>query len=85
MPGGSLNAADIRIDELTDVMKTLNATSEAERRIALTREAVDIAMSRTPHAYAVYPNLIVGLNERIVGWRTDPSEYTILTNELDVS
>jgi peptide/nickel transport system substrate-binding protein len=65
-------------------MKKLNATSDIADRIKLTQEAVKEVMDDVPHSYAVYPNLIVGMNNRVIGWKPGPEEYYIITNLMDV-
>ncbi|MCX7570979.1 ABC transporter substrate-binding protein [Tumebacillus sp. DT12] len=84
MPGGSVNAAGISNPKLSEVVNRLNATSDIAQRIALTQEAVSVIKLEVLHTYAVYPNLLVGVNQRVTGWKPGPEEYYILTNKLDV-
>lgn len=84
MPGGSLNGTNYDNEAITSVMKKLNATSEITDRIKLTQEAVKEVMDDVPHSYAVYPNLIVGMNNRVIDWKPGPEEYYIITNLMDV-
>ncbi|MCA0756634.1 ABC transporter substrate-binding protein [Paenibacillus sp. N4] len=83
-PGGSINPANIRVNGLEDTLDELNRTSDMAKRIEWTRQAADIVKREVPHAYAVYPNLIVGVNRRVTGWTPGPEEYYIVTNKLDV-
>ncbi|MBH5316996.1 ABC transporter substrate-binding protein [Paenibacillus sp. GSMTC-2017] len=85
MPGGSINPANIEVKGLSDVLSKLNQTSDVESRISLTKQATKIIQEQLPHAYAAYPNLIVGVNDRIVGWEPGAEEYYIVTNKLDVN
>ncbi|AKL96335.1 ABC-type dipeptide transport system, periplasmic component [Clostridium aceticum] len=84
IPGGSLNVAEISSDRLTEVIGRLNAASDIEKRIELTQEAATVINEEVPHAYAVYPNIIVGVNERIIDWKPGAEEYYIITNKMDV-
>ncbi|MGM0880198.1 MAG: nickel ABC transporter substrate-binding protein [Bacillota bacterium] len=84
MPGGSLNGTNYENEAITSIMKKLNATSDIADRIKLTQEAVKEVMDDVPHSYAVYPNLIVGMNNRVIGWKPGPEEYYIITNLMDV-
>ncbi|UHA75737.1 ABC transporter substrate-binding protein [Paenibacillus sp. 481] len=84
MPEGALNAASIHSEKLIAEVKQLNATSDIKRRMQLTAEAVSIIKEETLHSYAVYPNIIVGVNNRIINWRPTSEEYYIITNKLDV-
>lgn len=80
MPGGSLNAANISNDKLKEVIARLNATSKLEERIRLTQEAVGVIQEEVPHSYAVYPNLIVGVNKRIADWKLERKNTTFSTS-----
>ncbi|GKU78278.1 nickel ABC transporter substrate-binding protein [Paenibacillus sp. L3-i20] len=83
-PGGSINPANIEVKGLNEVLSKLNRTSDIEDRISLTKQATEIIQEQLPHAYAVYPNLIVGVNDRIISWEPGAEEYYIVTNKLDV-
>ncbi|WP_245592347.1 nickel ABC transporter substrate-binding protein [Ectobacillus panaciterrae] len=84
MPEGSLNASKINIPKLNDFVKQLNATSDVTKRVQLTQEAVAVINKEVPHSYAVYPNIIVGINKRVAGWAPGGEEYYILTHAMDV-
>lgn len=84
MPGGSLNAAGISSKKLSEVVGRLNTTSDLNQRVQLTQEAVSVIKEEVPHSYAVYPNLIIGVNKRITDWKPGSEEYYIITNKLDV-
>ncbi|UFJ41832.1 ABC transporter substrate-binding protein [Brevibacillus humidisoli] len=84
MPGGSLNPINLSSDKLSQLVIRLNATSEIAQRIQLTRDAVDVINQEVPHSYAVYPNLIVGVNNRVINWKPGAEEYYIITNQMDV-
>jgi peptide/nickel transport system substrate-binding protein len=83
-PEGSLNASKINISRLSDMIKQLNATSDTAGRIKLTQEAVSVINREVPHSYGVYPNIIVGVNNRIEGWTPGGEEYYMLTHTMDV-
>jgi peptide/nickel transport system substrate-binding protein len=84
MPGGSLNAANIRSDNLSKAVTELNSTSDVTKRVQLTQQAVRVINQEVLHSYAVYPNLIVGMNKRVVDWKPGAEEYYIVTNKMDV-
>ncbi|MGB8954997.1 MAG: nickel ABC transporter substrate-binding protein [Tumebacillaceae bacterium] len=84
MPGGSVNSANINSKKIIDIVARLNVTSNAAQRNELTKEAVSIIKEEVPHAYAVYPNLIVGVNKRVANWKPRADEHYIVTKELDV-
>jgi peptide/nickel transport system substrate-binding protein len=83
-PEGSLNASKINISRLSDMIKQLNATSDTAGRIKLTQEAVSVINREVSHSYGVYPNIIVGVNNRIEGWTPGGEEYYMLTHTMDV-
>lgn len=84
LPGGSLNPANIDIPKLNQFIERLNQTVDSQERVKLTQEAVGLVNKEVPHSYAVYPNIIVGINERITDWKPGAEEYYILTNQMDV-
>lgn len=84
MPGGSLNGTNNETPKIIEAVKKLNATSDMAERIRLTQEAVHQVMESGLHSYIVYPNLIVGMNNRVTGWKPGPEEYYIMTNSMDV-
>ncbi|WP_424767209.1 nickel ABC transporter substrate-binding protein [Paenibacillus sp. sgz302251] len=84
MPGGSLNGTNVENKAVMAVVNKLNATSDVAERVKLTKEAVSLVLEDVTHSYAVYPNLIVGMNNRVTGWKPGPEEYYIVTNLMDV-
>ncbi|WP_267879675.1 ABC transporter substrate-binding protein [Caldalkalibacillus mannanilyticus] len=84
LQGGSLNAGHIHLPELEKMIHQLNATAEMDERIEITKQAVDLINQEVPHSFAVYPNIIVGMNKRVVGWKPGAEEYYLLTYQLDV-
>lgn len=84
MAGGSLNGTNYENAALTSKVNELNATSDIAQRDKLSQEAVNIILEDVVHSYAVYPNLIVGVNKRVIGWKPGPEEYYIITNAMDV-
>ncbi|XEC93095.1 nickel ABC transporter substrate-binding protein [Paenibacillus tarimensis] len=83
-PGGSLNATDTSSEKINEVLGRLNATGDLKQRVELTKEATGIVAQEVPHAYAVYPNIIVGVNKRVTDWKPGAEEYYIITNKMDV-
>ncbi|MFG6494692.1 ABC transporter substrate-binding protein [Fictibacillus sp. UD] len=81
---GALNVGKVNIPELNEVIKKLNATSDLEKRTKLTQQAARIINQEVAHSYAVYPNIIVGMNKRVLNWKPTAEEYYILTHTLDV-
>ncbi|MFJ8265575.1 nickel ABC transporter substrate-binding protein [Peribacillus asahii] len=81
---GALNVGKINIPELNELINELNTTSDLDERIQLTKEAANIINKEIVHSYAVYPNILVGVNNRIKGWAPTAEEYYIITHTLDV-
>ncbi|OMP66267.1 nickel ABC transporter substrate-binding protein [Domibacillus epiphyticus] len=81
---GALNVGKINISALNDVIQELNTTNDAEKRTNLTKDAANIINEHAVHSYAVYPNIIVGVNKRITNWEPTAEEYYILTHSMDV-
>ena len=84
LPGGPLNVGGVDIPELNELAAELDRASEADGRNRLIRQAVEIIEREVPHSYAVYPNLITGVSERIVDWELGREEYYILDHRMDV-
>ncbi|WP_240763162.1 nickel ABC transporter substrate-binding protein [Paenibacillus thalictri] len=84
VPGGSYNPANIRIDKLDPILKELNGTGDVTKRNELTRKAVDVIKEAFPHSYIIYPNILVGVNQRVTGWKPGAEEFYILTNKMDL-
>ncbi|SFE19776.1 peptide/nickel transport system substrate-binding protein [Paenibacillus algorifonticola] len=83
--GGSLNPANISNDELSAIIAQLNATGDVAERVKLTQAAAAVIKAQALHSYAVYPNIIVGMNKKVTGWTPGPEEYYLVTNKMDVS
>lgn len=81
---GALNVGKINIPALNDIISQLNTTGEQDKRIQLTKDAAEIINEEIVHSYAVYPNIIIGMNKRIENWKPTPEEYYILTHIMDV-
>ncbi|WP_191560520.1 nickel ABC transporter substrate-binding protein [Metabacillus idriensis] len=81
---GALNVGEINLPELNSVINELNTTSELEKRTQLTKDAANIINKEIAHSYAVYPNILVGMNNRIKDWKPTAEEYYILTHTMDV-
>ncbi|MDF2644891.1 MAG: extracellular solute-binding protein family 5 [Paenibacillus sp.] len=84
VPGGSYNPANIHIDKLDPILKELNGTGEVAKRNELTRKAVEAIKEAMPHSYIINPNILVGINQRVVNWKPGAEEFYIVTNKLDV-
>lgn len=84
VPGGSLNPTDMNSTTLHAVIAQLNATADPAKRVELTKKAVQTVKEEVLHSYAVYPNIIVGVNKRVTDWKPGADEYYIVTNNMDV-
>jgi len=84
VPGGSLNAANISSPKVSEIVARLNATGDILKRTQLTQEAVGVINEEVFHSYAVYPDIIVGMNKRVLAWKPGAEEYYIITNKMDV-
>ncbi len=83
-PGGSLNPGNIDVPELNAVLQQLNNESDVTKRNKFIAQAVAVIDKEVLHSYAVFPNLIIGVNERIVNWSPGREEFYILTSTMDV-
>ncbi|GKU78818.1 nickel ABC transporter substrate-binding protein [Paenibacillus sp. L3-i20] len=83
--GGSSNAANVNIEGLAPILEELNRTGEINKRNELTKQAVQIIKETLPHSYIINPNILVGLNTRVSGWKPGAEEFYIVTNKMDVN
>jgi peptide/nickel transport system substrate-binding protein len=81
---GALNVGKINIPELNTLIEKLNRTTDLDERTKLTQNASKVINKEVAHSYAVYPNIIIGMNKRIVNWEPTAEEYYILTHNMDV-
>ncbi|MBD7964764.1 nickel ABC transporter substrate-binding protein [Fictibacillus norfolkensis] len=81
---GALNVGKINIPELNTLIEKLNRTTDLDERTKLTQDAAKVINKEVAHSYAVYPNIIIGMNKRIVNWEPTAEEYYILTHNMDV-
>ncbi|MBH5316432.1 ABC transporter substrate-binding protein [Paenibacillus sp. GSMTC-2017] len=85
VPGGSYNAANIKVEGLTSILDELNRTGVVEVRNELTKKAVSVIKETMPHSYIINPNILVGVNARVSGWEPTAEEFYIVTNKMDVN
>ncbi len=85
MPGGALNGTEVNDQAIAEVVHKLNAATDVAERVQLTKEAAARVLEQVHHSYVVYPNLIVGVNDRIADWKPGAEEYYIVTAAMDVS
>ncbi|WP_044640324.1 nickel ABC transporter substrate-binding protein [Risungbinella massiliensis] len=84
LPGGALNLGEVDHASLNEIIKQLNRTSDIAERIELSKKAVTVINKDVLHSYAIYPNLIVGMNKRVISYKPGREEYYILTHTMDV-
>ncbi|KIL49295.1 nickel ABC transporter substrate-binding protein [Jeotgalibacillus soli] len=84
MPGGAINPGQIQNEEVINIIKELNQTSEEEKRNELSKEAITIIDRETLHSFIVHPNNFVAYKDYVLNWKTSKSEYYTLTKDLDV-
>ncbi|MGG3739421.1 nickel ABC transporter substrate-binding protein [Aeribacillus pallidus] len=84
LPNGALNPGLINIPSLNELIHELNVTSEQEKRNELTKQAVQIIAKEIPQSFVVYPNIVVGVNNRVMNWSPGAEEYYLITNKMDV-
>ncbi|MBD8497369.1 nickel ABC transporter substrate-binding protein [Paenibacillus arenosi] len=83
--GGALNPGNVEVSKLTPTLEQLNSTESIPTRIQLSKEAVSLIQKEVPHSYLVYPNNVIGVNNRVLNWTPGAEEYYIITNKLDVN
>ncbi|MFC4769095.1 nickel ABC transporter substrate-binding protein [Effusibacillus consociatus] len=84
IPEGSLNQGKINNSRLNDIIKQLNGTGDNYKRVQLSQDAVAVINKEVLQSFAVYPNIIVGINKRVVGWTPGAEEYYMFTHTMDV-
>lgn len=84
VPGGVLNHGHINDADLISIVNKLNSCTDETKRNQVAREAVTIINQKTYNSYIAYPNVIVAYNNRVANWVTSPSEFYMITKDLDV-
>jgi peptide/nickel transport system substrate-binding protein len=84
LPGGSLNHNNFDNDPFNQLLTQLNHTSERSKRDGLTRKLVRILDEELPETFLFYPQVIIGVSERVVGFNPGAEEMYLLTHTLDV-
>lgn len=84
LAGGSLNLGQMNIPELNTIVEKLNTTSDQAQRDELQKQAVEISREQVLHSYIVFPHIIVGINKRVLNWKTGSEEIYMINNQLDV-
>jgi peptide/nickel transport system substrate-binding protein len=85
LPGGGLNASRINDDKLTKMIQQLNLTVDDAKRDQLAKQATALINRKTLTSSIVHPNIVVAYNQNVKNWTTNPSEYYMLTQYLDVT
>ncbi|MGG2090264.1 nickel ABC transporter substrate-binding protein [Priestia aryabhattai] len=85
LPGGGLNASRINDDKLTKMIHQLNSTVDDAKRDQLAKQATALINRKMLTSSIVHPNIVVAYNQKVKNWTTNPSEYYMLTQHLDVT
>lgn len=85
LPGGGLNASRIDNDKLTKMIQQLNLTIDDAKRDQLAKQATALINEEMLTSSIVHPNIVVAYNQKVKNWTTNPSEYYMLTQHLDVT
>ncbi|RXI69428.1 ABC transporter substrate-binding protein [Clostridium tetani] len=84
-PEGSLNHGYINDDKLTAIINEFNSCIDETKQNELAKQATTIINKKNYNSYVAYPNVIVAYNnQRISNWKTSPSEFYMITKDLDV-
>ncbi|RJE87018.1 ABC transporter substrate-binding protein [Paenibacillus sp. 1011MAR3C5] len=84
LPGGSYNAANVKVDNLEPILMELNTTGDVQKRSELTQQAVQLINEAKVHSFIIHPNILVGVHNRIMNWRPGAEEFYLVTNKMDV-
>lgn len=84
MPNGVLNHGGINDSKLVAIINEFNSCTDDKKRTNLAKEATAIINENTYNSYIVYPTATAAYNKRVVNWKTSPSEFYMITKDLDV-
>jgi peptide/nickel transport system substrate-binding protein len=82
--GGSLNPTNLNSAKVNEAVAQLNAAADIQKRVQLTQDAVKAINQEVLHSFAIYPNIIVGVNKRVTDWVPGAEDYYYITNKMDV-
>ncbi|WP_036697044.1 nickel ABC transporter substrate-binding protein [Paenibacillus taiwanensis] len=84
VPGGSYNPANIHVAQLDPILKALHATGDVQTRNQLTQQAVQVINETNVNSFIIHPNILVGINQRVLNWKPGAEEFYIVSNQMDV-
>lgn len=85
-PNGGLNFSRVADPKLTKQIETLNRTLKVEDRSILAEEIARYVDERRYNSFLLHPSTLVAYDgKRVKGWKTEKSEYYMITNTLQVT
>lgn len=83
-PNGVLNHGGINDSKLISITNEFNNCTDNKKRTTLAKEATSIINENAYNSYIVYPTATVAYNNRVVKWKISPSEFYMITKDLNV-
>ena len=84
LPDGALNVSRINDKQLTNLIQKLNTTVDEGTRDELAKEATTKINNKMLTSSIVHPKNVVAYKNYVQNWVTSPTEYYMLTKDLDV-
>jgi peptide/nickel transport system substrate-binding protein len=84
LPNGGLNASRINDKDLTETIQKLNSTVDENERNILAKQATAKINDEMLTSSIVHPKNVVAYKKYVKNWVTSPTEYYMLTKDLDI-
>ena len=85
VPGASNNYNGYDNARVTEIAETLSSVYEKEERVNLMRELEQEILNDGAYAFFANQQLICVYNKKVTGFETNPSEYYLITNTIDIA
>ena len=85
-PNGGLNFSGVADPALTKQIETLNRTIKVDERSRLAEQIARYVDQNRYNSFLLHPSTLVAYDgKRVKGWKTEKSEYYMITNTLQVN
>ena len=85
LPGASNNYNGYDNEKVDEIAETLSTTYDKEKRVELMKEMEQEILNDGAYAFFANQKLICVYNKKVTGFEINPSEYYLITNNIDIA
>ena len=85
LPGASNNYNGYDNEKVDEIAETLSTTYDKEKRVELMKETEQEILNDGAYAFFANQKLICVYNKKVTGFEINPSEYYLITNNIDIA